>query len=141
MWAAFLPLHQRGVRKGLSPVTPLSSVFWDRTWRTTRMEPRPLRSRMGESAAGQGQVGTHPVLLAPCFWLPCPGAAQSSTSPHSAVSHPVLKTPLRGVPVLQPPLVPTPPAHLTRLFILQKPPAWAAPAFSQVACPAETPSP
>ncbi|XP_044115762.1 transmembrane protein 134 isoform X1 [Neovison vison] len=27
-----------------------------RTWRTMRTEPRPLRSRMGESAPGQGQV-------------------------------------------------------------------------------------
>ena len=73
VWAPFLPLHQRGVRKGLSPVTPLSPVFWNRTWRTTRMEPRPLQSRMGESVPGQGQVGTHPVLLAPGFWLPSPG--------------------------------------------------------------------
>ncbi|VCW84019.1 unnamed protein product [Gulo gulo] len=34
-----------------------------RTWRTMRKEPRPLRSRMGESAPGQGQVGTHPPPL------------------------------------------------------------------------------
>ncbi|XP_060014385.1 transmembrane protein 134 isoform X4 [Lagenorhynchus albirostris] len=44
--------YQRGGRKSLSPVTLLSPVFWNRTWRTMRMEPRPLRSRMGEPAPG-----------------------------------------------------------------------------------------
>ncbi|XP_024605288.1 transmembrane protein 134 isoform X6 [Neophocaena asiaeorientalis asiaeorientalis] len=32
-----------------------------RTWRTMRMEPRPLRSRMGEPAPGQGQEHLVPV--------------------------------------------------------------------------------
>lgn len=34
------------------------------------MEPRRLRSQMGESAPGQGQVGTQPVPLLLCLWLP-----------------------------------------------------------------------
>lgn len=112
VWAPFLPLHQRGVRKGLSPVTPLSPVFWNRTWRTTRMEPRPLQSRMGESAPGQGQVGTHPVLLAPGFWLPSPGPCSVVHLTSLSSLHPVLKRPPHGAPVLHTMLVPASPAHL-----------------------------
>lgn len=45
------------------------------------MEPSPLRSPMGESAPGQGQVGTHPVLLALCFWFLFPRSL-ASLPPH-----------------------------------------------------------
>ena len=123
-WARFLPLHQRGGRKGLSPVTLLRPVFWNRTWRTMRMEPRPLRSRMGEPAPGQGQVGTHPILLAPCFCLLSPGPCSGLhlTSLSSLTSCPTRDS-YTGSPVLHPTLVPASPTHPTRLFILQKPPA------------------
>ncbi|XP_024605284.1 transmembrane protein 134 isoform X2 [Neophocaena asiaeorientalis asiaeorientalis] len=78
--ARFLPLHQRGGRKGLSPVTLLSPVFWNRTWRTMRMEPRPLRSRMGE---------------------PAPGTPSSSlcTIPQDAITTPIPKGPLAHLPL------------------------------------------
>lgn len=152
--ARFLPLHQRGGRKGLSPVTLLSPVFWNRTWRTMRMEPRPLRSRMGEPAPGQGQVGTHPILLAPCFCLLSPGPC--SVLQLTSLS-PLTSCPTRdsytGSPVLHHTLVPASPIHPTRLFILQKPPAWSGPCLvtghlsyrnpqlSSTPSPAETPSP
>ena len=46
------------------------------------MEPRSLRSQMGESAPGQGQVGTQPGPLLLCLWL------LFSLSPHlTQLSH------------------------------------------------------
>ncbi|KAB0390081.1 hypothetical protein E2I00_011605, partial [Balaenoptera physalus] len=104
VWARFLPLHQRGGRKGLSPVTLLRPVFWNRTWRTMRMEPRPLRSRMGEPAPGQGQKPPAleflftPSLLS----APYPAGTPSSslcTIPQDVIMTPVPKGPLAPLPL------------------------------------------
>lgn len=65
------------------------------------MEPKPLRSRMGESAPGQGQVGTHPELLA------------QAPGPRSVLFLTLLSSHIlsykRGAPVLHPTLMPASP--------------------------------
>ncbi|XP_036716713.1 transmembrane protein 134 isoform X11 [Balaenoptera musculus] len=77
--------YQRGGRKGLSPVTLLRPVFWNRTWRTMRMEPRPLRSRKGEPAPGI--LAEHPSA-APSGPLATSAPALSApTTPAAGLSH------------------------------------------------------
>lgn len=62
---------QRAVERPI-PEAYLNLMSWNRTWKMMRTEPRPLRSRMGESAPGQGQVGTHPSCLRLLSARTCP---------------------------------------------------------------------
>lgn len=68
---------QRAVERPI-PEAYLNLMSCNRTWKMMRTEPRPLRSRMGESAPGQGQVGTHPSYPRPRVSGSClQGPAQS----------------------------------------------------------------
>lgn len=80
--AAFL-LSPEGEWKGPNRATSLNPVFWNRTWKMMRMEPRPLQSPMGESAQGQSQVGTHPASQDPCLPLLSAGTWPVPTPLHS----------------------------------------------------------